>query len=231
MEQINQNDKNKLLDFIKQNELDYIAQDNNIFKFNLTSHDKQKFHFYTYENKYVVVKYDSEKDRPGQSAYEYYYFDNMQQVLEQIKFYDDSITKTWWMPIADTIDIGFDHHNYNENWFSELLSDEHYSTEDYDTYKVVSYCNETYKPELYSPFNTLHEVSTINVQTATKLERLEFQIHPISCLEGAESYLVKISFNDEPILKEWINYKVIRKKGLRLFLNTLFEEMEKFKQK
>ena len=46
-----------------------------------------------------------------------------------------------------------------------------------------------------------------------------------------ESYLVKISFNDEPVLKEWINYKVIRKKGLRLFLNTLFEEMDKFKQK
>lgn len=231
MEQINEKDKNKLLEFIKENDLDYSAQDNGIFKFNLTSYDKQNFNFYTYENKYVVVKYDKEKDKPGQNAYDYYYFDNMQQVLEQIKFYDDSITKTWWMPIADTIEIGFDHQNYNENWFSELLTDDNYSTEDYDTYKVVSYSNESYKPELYSPFNTLHEVSTINVQTPTILDRLEFQVHPISCLEGAESYLVKIAFNDEPILKEWINYKVIRKKGLRKFLNILFEEMEKFKQK
>lgn len=63
------------------------------------------------------------------------------------------------------------------------------------------------------------------------MEKLSFEIHPISCKEQNESYLFKLAFNDDPILKEWINYRIIRKKGLKIFLETLFNEMEKYKIK
>lgn len=162
MEHINETDKNRLLQFINENELDYSAVDNSLFKFNLIAYDKQAFQFYTFENQHIIVKYDKTKDKPGTIPYEYYYFQNMQQVLEQLKLYDNSIPKTWWYPIIDTTDLGLDKFNYNENWFSEFLRDDNYLTEQVDYYCVITYQNDEYKPELHSPFNTLHEVSLFN---------------------------------------------------------------------
>lgn len=230
MEDISDIDKKRLLDFITENDLDYTPIENAIFKFKLQAYDDMLFKFYTFESKYVVLAYDSKKDFEGSDPNNYIQFNNMQQVLEQLKVYDNSIHKTWWMPIADTIELGVNMNGYNEEWYSDFLKDD-YITEKENDYSIMIYNDDSYKPVLYSPFNTLHEVSLFNVETGTQLEKLYFEIHPINCSEKNESYLFKIAFNDEPVLKEYINYKIYKKKGLRLFLETLFNEMEKYKVK
>lgn len=228
MENISDIDKKRLLDFITENDLDYTPIENAIFKFKLQAYDDMIFKFYTFENKYVILSYDSKKDFEGSDPNNYSQFVNMQQVLEQLKVYDNSIHKTWWSPVADTIELGVNMNGYNEDWYSDFLKDD-YITEKENDYSIMIYSDDSYKPVLYSPFNTLHEVSLFNTETGTKLEKLYFEIHPINCSENNESYLFKIAFNDEPVLKEWINYKIYRKKGLKIFLEALFNEMEKYK--
>ncbi len=232
MEIISNNDKEKLISFIKENELDYIISNNELFKFHTTSHDNMKFFFYIYEGNYIVVKYDKNKDmdsQAGQMAYEYYTFQNFQQVLEQISFYDNNLSKTWFYPVTNSIEIGFDEDSYTDEWVNEMIKDEFYTTEDCNNYKCITYNNPNYKPELKSPFNTLHEVSTINDIQFTKIDKLYFEVHPISLQDGNESYLVKLACNNEEILKEYINYMVIRKKGLKIFMETMFNDFERFK--
>lgn len=234
MENISDIDKKRLLDFITENDLDYTPIDNGIFKFKLQSYDDITFQFFTLENKYIIMTYDVKKDLDTSNGKvidvpnRYYQYENMQQVLEQLRVYDENIAKTWWMPIADTIELGVNMNAYNEEWYSDFLKD-HYITESENDYSIMIYNDDSYKPILYSPFNTLHEVSLFNVETGTQLEKLYFEIHPINCSERNESYLFKIAFNDEPVLKEWINYKIYRKKGLKIFLEALFNEMEKYK--
>lgn len=234
MENITDIDKKRLLEFVNENDLDYTPIDNGIFKFKLQSYDDITFQFFTFENKYIIMTYDPKKDLDTSKGtvtdIPNAYYENMQQVLEQLKVYDENILKTWWQPIADTIELDVDMNSYNEEWYSDLLKDK-YISEKENNYSILIYNDESYKPVLYSPFNTLHEVSPINVQTGTHLEKLSFEIHPISCRVKNESYLVKIAFNDEPVLKEWINYKVFKKKGLKIFLETLFNEMEQYKTK
>ena len=60
------------------------------------------------------------------------------------------------------------------------------------------------------------------------MDKLYLEIHPICVLEGSESYLVKILINNEEIMKEYINYIVRRKKGLRLFLENLFTNKNQY---
>lgn len=229
MENINNDDKKRLIQFINENELDYDIYDSEIFKFKLQSYDDKTFNFYKYENKFVVTRYDIDKDKQGLVSTDYYQFDTLTQVLEQLKVYDESFQKTWWVPIADTIELGVRMNSYNEEWYSDFLKNDKYVTENYDSYSIITYNDESYKPELFSPFNTLHEVSLFNDQVGTKMEKLYFEIHPITCSSKNETYLFKLALNDEPILKEWINYKIIKKKGMRLFLETFFKEMEKYK--
>ena len=48
-------------------------------------------------------------------------------------------------------------------------------------------------------------------------------------MEGQESYLLKLSCNNEEIFKEYINYKVVKKKGLKLLIDNIFKSLESFK--
>jgi hypothetical protein len=62
-----------------------------------------------------------------------------------------------------------------------------------------------------------------------KIDKLYFEIHPVSTLEGRESYMLKILCNNEEIMKEYVTYRVIKRKGLRLLMESIFSEAEKFK--
>lgn len=234
MEELNQSDKERLLEFIKQNDLDFITVENVINKFHLVSYDKLRFFIHPYQGQYVVIKYDPKKDKEGPSgstAYEYYYFQNLQQVLEQLSFYDKSLHKTYWYPTMDSIEIGFDSINHIDDWYEEFKGDgDKWGVEDCDTYKYLTYDDDSYKPQIRSPFNTLHEVSPINSEQLTEVGKLNFEIHPISCSPGEERYYFKLCSNNEEVLKEYINYIIKSKKGLNMFLETIFKEMEKFKK-
>ena len=229
---INNNDKLRIINFIKENDLDLTPIDGGIIRFHVKSLDNMIFYFYTYENKFIIVKYDPtrDKDNPGSQAYEYYYYDTLAQVLEAIKFYDDSLYKKWWTETTNSAEIGFNKDSYKDDWFSEFQTDNSWDVEDSDTYKYLIYNNSSYKPKLKSPFNTLHEVSPLNMEPSYNVvNSLNFEIHPISCLDGAESYLLKLLINNEEIFKEYVNYIVTKKKGLKLLLGEIFKSMEQFK--
>lgn len=233
MNELEKNDKERLISFIENNELDYSISESDIFKFSITAADKMKFFFYKTNEKYIVVKYDVSKDKEGnmmESAYEYYEFINMSQVLEQLSIYDGQIPKQYWN-FCDGIDFKFLKENYDDNWANDFIS-ENWILENGDNYKYLIYENSAYKPQLTSPYNTLHEVSDFNPNKSyTTVEKLYFEIHPESCVNKSESYILKLLCNNEKILKEFINYRVSGKKGLKLLIETIFTELDIFKEK
>lgn len=225
---INTSDKERIISFIKENDLDYKVVDNGITRFHVVAEDGMKFQFQNHNENWILIKYDPRKDEQKQVPFDYFNYKTLPQVLEQLSYHDKSITKTYWDIILDSIQIGFDKENYNENWFDGIINED-WEVEDCGSYKTISYVNDSYKPELKSPFNTLHEVSTINDIQFTKVEKLSIEIHPISCLEGNESYLLKLLCNNEEVFKEYINYRVYKKKGIKMLLEQIFSEMERFK--
>lgn len=235
MNTLNESDKKRLVEFIDINELDYEVHEDIVTKFNVTAYDGIKFFFYTLNEQYVIVRYDKDKDKdngnPSSQAYEYFYFQTLSQVLEQLSFYDNSIPKNYWKTIVNSIEIGFDKDSYDDNWYEWFKKDEFWKTEDCDLYKAIVYNNPNYKPELKSPYNTLHEVSEINEITYTSVNGLYFEIHPISCKIKRESYLLKLKCNNDDKFVEYINYIVSTKKGLRLLLESIFKSLEPFRVK
>jgi hypothetical protein len=231
MDQINNSDKRRIIDFIKENDLDYILQDDGIGKFKILSYDNLQFHPYFYNEEYVLVEYNKEKDKDNSfsSSYKYFYFKNIPSMLEALKSYDDSLYKVWYYPILNSAEIGFDKNSYNENWHIGLLDDEYLIESDSHCDYIV-YNNDNYKPVLKSPYYTLNEVSDINDEYLSSVDSLNFEIRPISCQEGNESYLFKLRYNNEEVLTEYINWMIVRKKGLKIFLKDLFESMKPFKK-
>jgi hypothetical protein len=205
-------EKIRVISFLEDNELDYTPIDNGIIRFHLIAEDGMTFYVINNENEYLVTKYNKDRDRPGSVPYENYQFKTLSEVLEQLKFYDSNLPKVYWQPILETIEIGFDKDNHIDNWYEPFIKDDFYKVEEDNQYKYFSYTNEGYKPELISPFNTLHEVSAFNDLQLEKVEKLYFEVHPISCAKKREMYLVKLLCNNDNIFKEYINYKVYKEK-------------------
>lgn len=227
---MNESDKKRITQFIQDNELDFNIVDNPISRFHIIDYDGNKFHFEFYNENWVLVKYDPKKDdifNTGSVPFEYFQFKTLSSLLEVLVNHDRSIMKTHWNLIQDSIEIGV--HNYIDDWYNGIIEGNNWKIEDMETYKIISYTNELYKPQLKHPLNTLHEVSPINSLSYTTCEKLYFEIHPVNLLEGNESYLVKLLCNNDDIFKEYINYISYKKKGLKLFLETIFKDMERFK--
>ena len=232
MNQLNNLNKKRLLNFIKENDLDYTLFDDGIGKFKIISYDNLEFHPYEFNEEYILVKYDKEKDKPGNlssSVYGYFNFKSISALLEALKVHDDSLHKVWYYPILNSAEIGFDKSSYNENWYVDLINED-YSIESDNHSNYIVYNNKDYKPVIKSPYYTLHEVSDINDEYISTVDSLNFEIHPISCQEGNESYLFKLRYNNEEVLTEYINWMIVRKKGLKIFLKNLFESMQPFKK-
>lgn len=231
MEEINNDDKQKIIEFISNNELDYKISNSDIFRFNLTSLDDFKFFFYKLDGIYILSKFDPSKiNNTSLIAYQYYKFETLNLLLEQLSFYDKSIEKKYWETTTDVTNLGLDKINYIDDWYSDFILDDNYGLESFDDdYKIIKYNNNNYKPQLKSPYNTLHEVSDFNEISYTTVDSLYFEIHPISCLNNNEKYLLKLKCNNEEILIEYINYIVNSKKGMINLLNTIFKDLEPFK--
>lgn len=236
MMEIEKSDKERLISFIESNDLDYEISESPIFKFSITAADRMKFFFYKTDEKYVVTKYDSSKDKrldevddtgEAELPYEYFEFKNFTQVLEQLSLYDRQIIKEYWT-LCNGIDFNFKIENYDSKWADDIIS-ESYELKEYDNYHYLIYENEQYKPHLTSPYNTLHEVSPLNKRSYTVMEKLYFEIHPESCIKKSESYILKLLCNNEDVLKEYINYRVSTKKGLKLLIESIFNASAPFK--
>lgn len=234
MNELERIEKDKISSFIESNDLDYTVMDSDVFVFSLLSMDNMQFKIYKQEESYLLMKCDLEKIRQYNEGnvmlepYSYFNFNNLSQMLEQIKLYDDNIPKSWWSPVADVMNYGIKH--YTESWYEEFVKDG-FIIEKHGQYEFLSFTSKEYKPELKSPFNTLHEVSELNKLEYTSLDELHIEIQPISCVDRNESYLFKIQCNSDQVFKEYINYVVSRKKGLRILIKETFTIMEKFKTK
>ena len=230
---INNKDKKRIIDFILMNDLDYKVSDGEVFRFHLVSEDDNQFYFYTNEDKYLLYKVDPKSAiKPDNiSAHQYFKYDNLQQVMEQLAFYDNSLNKNYWsildghgMPSAN---IQFFKEKYDEKWFKDYFKRENWRIESEDNYKYLVY-EEKRKCKVISPHNLLHLYSTINEYSPFEMDKLYFEIHPISCENRNESYYIKILINNEEIMKEYIKYMVIKKKGLKLFLEELMNNKNRY---
>jgi hypothetical protein len=226
---ISESDKKRISEYIKENELDYKISDGAIFRYSINSYDDKIFYIHRYDEKYVVVKYDESKERMRQQAHFYFTFENIQQVLEQLSLYDDSLYKVWWHTPKSSMAgvVGFDKSNYNDEWVSNTLkTNENWKIDEDNDYKYLIY-EEERKIKVISPFNELHKTGYYE-KTYFEMDKLYFEVHPLDLTESNESYLVKVLINNEPILKEYINYNVRRRKGLRLFLENLFSNKNEY---
>lgn len=162
--------------------------------------------------------------------YEYFNYKTLLQVLEQLKYYDDGLHKSYWHPTMNSTEIGFDKESYRDNWFEDFKREAEYSMVHNDDfgYQYLVYDNPKHSPSIKSPYNTLSEVSPFNYEQDSyiKVSKLYFEIHPISCQDGNETYLFKLLANNEEVLKEFINYIVKTKKGLRMLIEEIFKSIK-----
>lgn len=233
-ETISESEKQRIFQFVDELELDYDIIDNGIAKPALEAADGMRFHFHKNGDEYVVAKYDKSKDREGTSgAYQFYQFKSIQQIMEQLKIYDEAIPKTYWTPTANSIDFPFDKDSYSEDWHSWIDKDPSWKIEEDAHCKYLSYESDEYQPEIKSPFNTVGDDAwggMLHESRPTKVEKLSFEIYPLCGRPKRESYMVRLLCNNEEVLKEYVTYIAYRKKGLRLLMESIFSEAKKFKK-
>lgn len=211
----------KLIKFIEMNDLDYQVIDNGISRFHVTSYDGKTFTFYESQDQFVLVEYDKDLEQQNKPAFKYHNFNSLSQLFEAMSKYDNQLHKVYWQPIMSDALHGVK--DYEKEWYKGLL--ENYQ-EDQDK-RCLIYEDFNYKPEITSPFNTLHQVSPINTRHIEKMDRLYFEIHPISCNE--QKYIAKILCNMDKKFPEYVNYMIWTKKGLKKFIESLFNDMKQFK--
>ncbi len=222
---LSENIKNKILEFIDLNELDFDITDNKVARYQLTSYDGVVFYIQENNEQFLLIKHHTVN---GSDKFEYYQYEKLNRLLESLSSYDQSLEKTYWMLIQSDAKYGVVNENYNPLW-SEDITGFDYKVEENLPYNYVCYEDFNYKPEIKSPYNTLHEVSPINELQLTVVEKLYFEIHPVNCKEKNETYIFKLLCNNEEIFKEYVNYLVYTKKGLTKLIDTVFTEMEQFK--
>lgn len=230
METISDSEKQRIIQFIEFNDLEFDIPNLNVLKFRII-HSNIQFQFYKYDNKYVVVKYDSKKDeigRPELQAYEYFYYDNILQILDQLKNYSDNIPKFYYSPILDTIQQVFTG-SYVDDWYSDFYKEPEYtSIKNYqDKYDYLVYENPNINPRVKSPWNQLATVSSLYSEEDQYItvHKLYYEIHPISLINRKETYLFRLLSNNDDKFTEYINYTVNKKVGLHKIITDIFNSI------
>lgn len=218
MNPISESEIKRIIDYIELNELDMDPINNGIVKFSIKSFDDNIFTFFNYNENYILCKYDPKMDIPGEVPYQYYQYKSLPLLMEELKVYDESINKTFWTIDNDSIQIGFIKENYDDKWVEEFVQIDNYKIEENEQYKYIIYEDKNLSPKLKSPYND-YGYNEVN--------KLYFEIHPISTIKRNESYLLKLLINNETVLKEYVNYKVSRKKGLKLLIKELIKACDK----
>mgnify|MGYP006428764849 CR=1 FL=1 len=235
MNEITDDEKTRIIQYIEYSKLDYIVVDNYIGKFHLIDDDGIKFFFYKHMDSFIIMKYDPNKDainRPELNPYEYIKLKSMLAILQYLTSNDEEIGKSYWTTTKDSIQINFDKNSYKDDWFKDIEKEAEFTKvkNDDSGYKYLTYENPNLSPELKSPYNTISNFSFIDKEENQyqHINMLYFEIHHISCQEKNEQYLLKLLCNNEEVLKEYINYIVSKKKGLKRLINEI---LSKAKQK
>ncbi len=231
---LEQRDIDRILDFIKESDLDYEYVDNGVFRPFLMAYDSMKIHLHANEGSYWMSIYDKSKDKPGSVPYEWIRFGTLMQLMEALKHRDEGIYKQYWELTGNSMEVPFEKEGYREDWHEEFTDSEHYTTEEDSLCRYLVFESDEWEPEIMSPWNTVGQDSLggfLHESKPTRLSKLRFEIHPIGTREGRETYLAKIRCNEDDMFPEHVCYKVIGKKGLKKFKESLFAEMDKFRKK
>ena len=224
-------EKQRIIQFIEFNDLEFDIINFNVLKFRI-KYENIEFQFYKFNDKYVVVKYDSKKDELGRSelqAYEYFHYDNILQILDQLKNFSDVIPKFYYSPIMDTSQQVFTG-SYVDDWYKDFFKEPEYtSVKNYqDMYDYLVYDNPNITPYIKSPWNTLSDVSSLYSQESQFIcvHKLYYEIHPISLISRKETYLFRLLSNNDDKFTEYINYTVNKKIGLEKLISDIFDSIK-----
>lgn len=234
---ISETDQKRIKDFINENNLLYEINEENIFRFFVSSSNGLIIQFYKHNEQYVLVTTNTKSKDPFKPMqFNYLTCKNMQQVLEQLAFYSKRVDTTiqWWEILdgvgrPSSVNIVFIKEDYTNDWSKDFIKNENWKVADDEQYQYLAF-EKKMNIKVISPHNTLHEVSWFNTYNPEQLDKLYFEIHPICVKEKNESYYVKILINKEEIMKEWVKYRVYKKRGLNLFLEELFNNKNQYIQ-
>lgn len=227
MDSLTEKEIEQTIDFINQNELDYIIINNGISRFQLFATDGCIFQFIINDGKLYISKTHKDKKPSDPDQFEYTPFDSLNKALKFLAEYDNSIVKTYWRVVYNITEYVCKKENYVDDWFKFIPMDMNYSVNNVDSgyeegFKYLIYRNDEYKPKLSTPQNQLSVLNTLN--------ELYFEIHPLVCTKGSESYIFRLDCNGDDRFKEFVNYVIDTQKGMKLFLETLFNDVKQFKK-
>lgn len=222
---LNEEIKKRVKEFIEMNDLDYTITDNEISRFQLTSYDGDIFYIQENEGNFTLIR---RYENNGSEQFNYIPMENINKLMEALSIRDKSLEKTYWTLIMSDAEYGVIKEQYNDEWYEDFVIPGK-NLEERQEFNYITYENHNYRPVLNHPANTLHEISPINELTPNVVEKLYFEIHPVSCQENNERYIFKLLSNNDKVFKEYINYLVFRKKGIRLLVEQIFQDMEQYK--
>lgn len=137
MNQISKGDKKRITDFIIESDLDYNVVDNDISRFGLVSEDGFTFYVFSYNENFIIGRYDPYRDRQGKECWDYFEFKTLSQILEQLSFYDKSLSKVYWSTTSNSVEVPFDKNTYTDEWVSEFKNDDRWKIEETICYKYL----------------------------------------------------------------------------------------------
>ena len=211
---LTENEENIIQKYIIDNELDYSITGGQLFRYSLTL-DGICFYVNKSDGKYVLIKHDPMKEVNDPNQFIYLNYESLDSMLEDLKVYENSIPKSYWSMRLDSAQVDFIKESYNPVWYEEFINED-FRIEDYEKqYKYITYTKHM-DFELKNPYND-HELSNY------KLEKMYFEIHPVCVERGKEEYLAKFLVNNDPIFKEYISYDVYKRKGLKMFVESLLD--------
>lgn len=227
MENLSDKEIEQIIDFINQNELDYIVINNGISPFQLFASDGSIFKFLLNDGELYLSKTHKNRNESDPNQFEYIPFKSLNKALKYLSEYDNSIVKTYWRVVDNITEFVCKKEKYDDEWFKFISLDMNYNIstikDGYEEgFKYLVYRNDEYKPKLATPQNQLNSLNTLN--------ELYFEIYPFVCTPGKESYILRLDCNGDDKFKEFVNYVIDTKKGMKLFIEILFNELKQFKK-
>jgi hypothetical protein len=226
---ISEGDIDRIKNFINENELEIHINEDNILRFFISTEEGFSYQIYKTNETYIVVEINNK------GYVKYINYSSLHQFLEQLCFVENSKPKVYFYPINQEAYayMTFDNKNYTDEWGNYLMNSDNWKLEDsYNFHDEKEYKYLVYEQDInlsvISPCNTLHDVSPLNSYNPTKISKLHFEIHPVLLTEKNEVFLCRILINTDEKFKEYINYKIMKKKGLKLFLEELFNNKNPF---
>jgi len=134
----------------------------------------------------------------------------------EIKELGTDLTYQPYMVIQDTTKMVTDISRYKIDWYRNVGVSNRWKPEECDNVVRLVLNDPDIRPELTSPYDTLHMVSPLNpTPIVHRPGKLFVEIEPIDCETG--TYLSRMLMTDDPVMPEYIKWYIPDTTGLTLF--------------